>query len=185
MAVTSGAAGPSVACGPVARKLVSRLDGNRCGDDVISLTECPECAAEDDGFSLLELMVVVVIMSILALVIVPRVIDRPEQARLARAQSDIAILENALQLYKLDNLDYPTTEQGLAALVEKPTQAPVPTNYAASGYIDRLPADPWGSDYQYLSPGVRGEIDVFSFGADGVSGGEGSDADIGNWTPEG
>ena len=137
---------------------------------------------KDAGFSLLELMVVVVIMSILALVIVPRVIDRPDQARIARVQSDIAVLENALQLYKLDNLGYPTTEQGLAALVEKPTTAPEPANWAANGYIDRLPADPWGAAYQYLSPGVHGEFDVFSYGADGTSGGDGADADIGSWT---
>lgn len=138
----------------------------------------------EEGFSLLELMVVVVIMSILALVIVPRVIDRPDQARVARAQSDIAILENALQLYKLDNLRYPTTEQGLAALVEQPQQAPIAENWATNGYIDRLPDDPWGNPYQYLAPGVRGEIDVFSYGADGTQGGDGLDGDIGNWSEQ-
>lgn len=134
------------------------------------------------GFSLLELMVVVVIISILALVIVPRVIDRPDQARMARVQSDLAVLENALQLYKLDNFRYPTTEQGLSALVTKPDRDPVPQNWATSGYIDRLPQDPWGGAYQYLSPGVHGEFDVFSYGADGVTGGEGLNADIGSWT---
>lgn len=138
----------------------------------------------EEGFSLLELMVVVVIMSILALVIVPRVIDRPDQARVARAQSDIAILENALQLYKLDNLRYPTTEQGLAALVEEPQQAPLAENWASNGYIDRLPDDPWGNPYQYLAPGVRGDIDVFSYGADGAQGGDGLDSDIGNWSEQ-
>lgn len=139
-------------------------------------------SATQDGFSLLELMVVVVIMSILALVIVPRVIDRPDQARLARVQSDLAVLENALQLYKLDNFRYPTTEQGLAALVTQPTQDPVPANWASGGYIDRLPQDPWGGDYQYLSPGVHGEFDVFSYGADGVTGGSDMNADIGSWS---
>lgn len=134
------------------------------------------------GFSLLELMVVVVIMSILALVIVPRVINRPDQARLARVQSDLAVLENALQLYKLDNLRFPTTEQGLSALVSKPESDPVPPNWAQNGYIDRLPEDPWGGPYQYLSPGVHGEFDVFTYGADRVTGGDGLDADLGSWS---
>lgn len=139
--------------------------------------------ARDAGFSLLELMVVVVIMSILALVIVPRVIDRPDQARVARAQSDIAVLDSALKLYRLDNSSYPTTEQGLSALVEKPTSGPEPVSWAENGYVERLPADPWGAAYQYLSPGVHGEYDVFSYGADGVAGGTGFAADLGNWSP--
>ncbi|MCJ7874791.1 type II secretion system major pseudopilin GspG [Phaeobacter sp. J2-8] len=126
-------------------------------------------------------MVVVVILSILALVVVPRVIDRPDQARAARAQSDIAAVGSALELYRLDNLRYPTTEQGLAALVSRPATDPAPANYAAKGYIDRLPRDPWGQPYQYLSPGVYGEYDVFTYGADGATGGSGADADIGSW----
>lgn len=135
----------------------------------------------DAGFSLLELMVVVVILSILALVIVPRIIDRPDQARVARAQADLAALENAVRFYKLDNLRYPTTEQGLRALVEAPVTEPAPPNYADGGYVERLPKDPWGADYQYLSPGVYGDFDIFTFGADGVQGGEGVNADIGTW----
>jgi len=138
-------------------------------------------SSQDAGFSLLELMVVVVILSILALVIVPRVIDRPDQARAARAQSDIAAVASALQLYRLDNLHYPTTEQGLAALVSRPATGPTPVNYATNGYIDRLPRDPWGVPYQYLSPGVHGQYDVFTYGADGATGGSGADADIGSW----
>ena len=138
--------------------------------------------AGDGGFSLLELMVVVVIMSILALVIVPRVIDRPDQARVARVQSDLATLQNALELYKLDNFRYPTTEQGLAALTDRPTRDPVPANWSDSGYIDRLPSDPWGGEYQYLAPGVHGDVDVFTYGADGITGGEGTDADLGTWS---
>lgn len=134
------------------------------------------------GFSLLELMVVVVIMSILALVIMPRIIDRPDQARVARVKSDLAVLSGALKLYKLDNFRYPSTEQGLRALVDPPTTAPVPQNYAQNGYIDRLPVDPWGSEYQYLQPGVHDEIDIFTLGADGVSGGSGMDSDIGSWS---
>ncbi|SMX26095.1 Type II secretion system protein G precursor [Pelagimonas phthalicica] len=136
---------------------------------------------QDDGFSLLELMVVVVILSILALVIVPRVIDRPDQARAARAQSDIAAIVSAINLYRLDNFRYPTTEQGLAALVTRPTSDPAPANWAENGYMDRNPVDPWGQEYKYLEPGVHGDFDVFSYGADGVAGGSGADADIGSW----
>lgn len=134
------------------------------------------------GFSLIELMVVVVILSILAVVIVPRVIDRPDQARVARVKSDLAALSSALNLYRLDNFAYPTTEQGLEALAEMPTLAPVPANWSGNGYIDRVPQDPWGRPYQYLSPGVHGPFDIVSFGADGVAGGTGADADLGTWT---
>ena len=137
--------------------------------------------SREAGFSLLELMVVVVILSILALVIVPRVIDRPDQARVARANSDIAALKSAVELYRLDNFRYPTTEQGLAALVTRPNTDPAPSNYAANGYIERVPSAPWGGAYQYLEPGVHGPFDIFTFGADGVSGGDGSNADIGSW----
>ncbi|OAN75972.1 type II secretion system protein GspG [Sulfitobacter sp. EhC04] len=137
--------------------------------------------ARDAGFSLLELMVVVVILSILALVIVPRVIDRPDQARAARAQSDISAISGAVNLYRLDNFRYPTTEQGLAALVNPPTTDPQPPNWATNGYMERLPVDPWGQPYQYLQPGVHGDFDVFTYGADGVSGGTGPDTDIGSW----
>ncbi|MGC1497773.1 MAG: type II secretion system major pseudopilin GspG [Sulfitobacter sp.] len=138
-------------------------------------------AQRDAGFSLLELMVVVVILSILALVIVPRVIDRPDQARAARAQSDIAAISSAIQLYRLDNFRYPTTDQGLSALVNKPATDPQPKNWATNGYMERLPTDPWGQPYQYLEPGVHGDFDIFSYGADGVSGGTGADTDIGSW----
>ena len=136
------------------------------------------------GFSLLELMVVVVIMSILALVILPRIIDRPDQARIARVQSDLATISSALKLYRLDNFRYPTTEQGLKALVSRPSSEPIPRNWAKSGYIDRLPKDPWGGEYQYLSPGVHGEFDVFTLGADGIAGGSDMNADLGTWTLE-
>ena len=135
----------------------------------------------DAGFSLLELMVVVVILSILALVIVPRVIDRPDQARAVRAQADVAAISSAVQLYRLDNFRYPTSELGLAARVTRLTTVPVPAIWATSGYMDRVPVDPWGAPYQYLEPGVHGEFDVFSYGADGVAGGTGADADVGSW----
>jgi general secretion pathway protein G len=129
-------------------------------------------------------MVVVVILSILALVIIPRVIDRPDQARVARVQSDLSVISSAVKLYRLDNFKYPTTEQGLSALATRPVSEPVPKNWAKNGYLDRLPKDPWGAEYQYLSPGIHGDFDVFSFGADGISGGADLDADIGTWTQE-
>ena len=135
----------------------------------------------DAGLTLIELMVVVVILALLAVVIVPRVIDRPDQARAARAQADIGALSSALNLYRLDNGAYPTTEQGLEALVTRPATAPVPSNWANGGYLDRVPDDPWGRPYIYLSPGVNGPFDIVSHGADGRSGGTGADADITSW----
>jgi general secretion pathway protein G len=134
------------------------------------------------AFTLIEVMVVIAILAVLAALIVPKVMSRPDEARVVAARQDIASLLQALKLYRLDNLRYPTTEQGLAALVTRPTLAPVPPNWKPGGYLERLPRDPWGNPYQYLSPGLRGEVDVFSFGADGVAGGEGFDADIGSWT---
>ncbi|MGV6816489.1 MAG: type II secretion system major pseudopilin GspG [Thiotrichales bacterium] len=133
------------------------------------------------GFTLIEVMVVVVILSILAAVVVPRIMDNPDKARVTKAKQDIRVLETALNAYRLDNFQYPTTDQGLDALVEKPTSAPEPRNWKAGGYIVRLPVDPWGTPYQYLSPGENGEIDIYSLGADGQPGGEGIAADIGNW----
>ena len=133
------------------------------------------------GFTLLEVMVVVVILGILAALVVPKIISRPDEARVIAARQDTASLLQALKLYRLDNQRYPTTEQGLQALLAKPTSAPVPLNWKPGGYVERLPKDPWGSPYQYLNPGVRGDIDVFSYGADGAPGGEGNDADIGSW----
>ena len=134
------------------------------------------------GFTLIEIMVVVVILAILAALIVPKVMSRPDEARVVAARQDVAAILQALKLYRLDNVRYPTTEQGLAALVARPTIAPVPPNWKAGGYLERLPKDPWGNAYQYLNPGVRGEIDVFSLGADGAPGGEGFDADVGSWS---
>ena len=133
------------------------------------------------AFTLIEVMVVIAILAVLAALIVPKVMSRPDEARVVAARQDIASLLQALKLYRLDNLRYPTTEQGLSALVTRPSVAPVPPNWKPGGYLERLPRDPWGHPYQYLSPGLRGEVDVFSFGADGVAGGEGFDADIGSW----
>lgn len=137
------------------------------------------------GFTLIEIMVVVVILGILAAIIVPKLADQPDKARVAKAQQDIRALESALQLYKLDNYYYPSTQQGLQALVTKPSGDPQARNYKQGGYIPRLPKDPWGTEYQFLSPGVKGEYDVFSYGADGKPGGDGVDTDIGNWNLEG
>lgn len=133
------------------------------------------------GFTLIEVMVVVVILAILAALIVPKIMSRPDEARAVAAKQDIATIVQALRLYRLDNTRYPTSEQGLGALVSRPTVAPAPANWKAGGYLERLPKDPWGNPYLYLNPGLRGEIDVFSFGADGAAGGEGVDADIGSW----
>lgn len=133
------------------------------------------------GFTLIEIMIVVVILGILAALIVPKFMDRPDEARLVAAKTDIAALVSALKLYRLDNQRYPTTEQGLNALVVRPAVAPEPPNWKPGGYLERLPNDPWNNPYQYLNPGLHGEIDVFSFGADGKPGGEGNDADVGSW----
>ncbi|RWA47645.1 type II secretion system protein GspG [Cupriavidus sp. UYMSc13B] len=132
------------------------------------------------GFTLIEIMVVIVILGVLAALVVPKIMSRPDEARIVAARQDISSIMQALKLYRLDNSRYPTTEQGLTALVAKPTTEPVPNNWKGGGYLEKLPKDPWGHPYQYLNPGVR-EIDVFSFGADGQAGGNGNDADIGNW----
>jgi general secretion pathway protein G len=131
------------------------------------------------GFTLIELMVVLVIIGVLAALIVPNVLDRADDARVTAARTDIANLQQALKLYKLDNQRFPTAEQGLQALVSRPNAAPLPPNWRAT--LDKLPSDPWGRPYQYLNPGLKGEIDVMSLGADGQPGGEGKNADIGSW----
>ena len=131
------------------------------------------------GFTLIELMVVLVIIGVLAALIVPNVLDRADDARVTAARTDIANLQQALKLYKLDNQRFPTAEQGLQALVSRPTAGPTPPNWRAT--LDKLPNDPWGRPYQYISPGLKGEVDVMSLGADGQPGGEGKNADIGSW----
>ncbi|MDL5036114.1 MULTISPECIES: type II secretion system major pseudopilin GspG [Comamonas] len=135
--------------------------------------------AASRGFTLIELMVVLVIIGVLAALIVPNVLDRADDARVTAAKTDIANINQALKLYRLDNQRYPTSEQGLQALVTKPTSGPVPTNWKP--YLEKLPNDPWGNPYQYLNPGIKSAIDIMSFGADGKAGGEGKDADIGSW----
>ena len=167
----------------------------RCADPAGSLVHVTRCApvvmlrhprgglgAGARGFTLIEIMVVVVILAILAALIVPRVMSRPDEARVIAAQQDIRTIVQALKLYRLDNLRYPSTEQGIAALVKPPSVPPLAPNWKTGGYLERMPKDPWGNPYQYLNPGLRGEIDVFSFGADGIAGGEGFDADVGSWS---
>jgi general secretion pathway protein G len=133
------------------------------------------------GFTLIEIMVVVVILGILASVVVPRIMDNPDKARVAKARHDIQALESALDVYRLDNYVYPTTDQGLEALVTQPTSAPEAPNWKQGGYIKKLRKDPWGNAYLYLSPGEHGDVDIWSLGADGAPGGEGVYADIGSW----
>ena len=133
------------------------------------------------GFTLLEVMVVIVILGILASLVVPNLLGNKEKADQQKVVTDLVALENSLDMYKLDNSVYPSTEQGLQALVSKPAGTPEPRNYRNGGYIKRLPQDPWGNEYQYLRPGEQGEIDIYSLGADGQEGGEGTAADIGNW----
>lgn len=131
------------------------------------------------GFSLIEIMVVVVILGILAALVVPKIISRPDEARVVKARQDVLAIQNALELYKLDNGFYPSTDQGLMALVEKPTSNPIPNDWKT--YLKTLPKDPWGRDYIYLNPGQHGDIDVLTYGASGQPGGTGIDAEIGNW----
>ena len=137
--------------------------------------------AQQKGFTLIELMVVIVILGILAGVVVPRIMDNPDKARVAKAKHDITALESALDVYRLDNFTYPTTDQGLESLVSQPSEA---ANWKSGGYIKKLKKDPWGNDYLYMSPGQHGELDIYSLGADGAPGGEGVFADIGSWDIE-
>ena len=133
------------------------------------------------GFTLIEIMVVVVILGILAAVVVPNIMGAPDDARITKAKQDIRALEASLQMYRLDNFAYPSTQQGLEALVSKPGGDPPPRNWRSGGYMSKLPKDPWGYEYQYLQPGAKGEYDLFSYGSDGRPGGEGAAADVGNW----
>lgn len=131
------------------------------------------------GFSLIEIMVVVVILGILASIVVPKILSRPDEARVVKAKQDILAIQNALDLYKLDNGIYPTTDQGLEALVEKPNSNPIPRDWKP--YLKKVPSDPWSRDYIYLNPGQHSEVDIYTLGADGEPGGSGINAEIGNW----
>ena len=137
---------------------------------------------DNRGFTLIEIMVVVVILGILAAIVVPRLLSRPDEAKVTKAKVDMKSIEESLGLFKLDNGFYPGTDQGLKALVEKPTAGRIPAKYSVDGYLKKTPVDPWGSDYIYLSPGLHDHnFDLISYGADGEPGGEGFDADINSW----
>lgn len=133
------------------------------------------------GFSLIEILVVLVIMGLLISIIAPNVLGRADEARVQKVFADFSAIETGLRMYRLDNFSYPSSEQGLRALTERPTLAPVPANWRSEGYLESLPIDPWGNPYLYLSPGMNGAYDIFSYGADGVRGGEGQNTDYGNW----
>jgi general secretion pathway protein G len=135
------------------------------------------------GFSLVEILVVLVIIGLLVSIVAPNVLQRADEARVQKVRADFKNIETALKLYKLDNFNYPGTEQGLGALVEKPTIEPVPRNWKKGGYLEKVPEDPWGNVYRYLNPAEfgHGEYDLYSLGADGITGGEDQNADLGNW----
>lgn len=145
------------------------------------ITRRTEAGRRQRGFTLIEIMVVIAILGILAALIVPKIMSRPDEARRIATKQDIGTVMQALKLYRLDNGRYPSQEQGLNALIQKPATDPIPNNWKEGGYLECLPNDPWGNAYKYLNPGVHGEIDVFSYGADGKEGGEGNDTDIGSW----
>ncbi len=152
----------------------------RCSADGLEMSKVPHPRpAAMRGFTLIEILVVLVIIGVLAALIAPNVLDRASDAKITAARTDVGSLMQALKIYKLDNGRFPTNEQGLEALVRKPTASPVPPNWKP--YLDKLPKDPWGQNYQFMNPGVKGEIDVFSFGADGQAGGEGANAEVGSW----
>jgi general secretion pathway protein G len=136
------------------------------------------------GFSLIEILVVLVILGLLVSIVAPNVLNRADDARLQKAEADFKSIATALKIYRLDNFSYPATEQGLAALVVKPTLPPEPRNWKSGGYLDEIPLDPWGRPYLYLTPGEHGAFDLYSYGADGVPGGEGQNLDLGNWQAE-
>jgi general secretion pathway protein G len=138
---------------------------------------------QQSGFTLIEIMVVVVIIGILAALVGPRLFGQVDRARVEAAKAEISTIENAMKFYRLDNFTYPSSEQGIEALVTKPNDPNV-KNWNPGGYLERMPSDPWGNAYLYLSPGNQGEIDVYTLGADGAPGGEGNNADIGNWDLE-
>lgn len=137
-----------------------------------------------NGFSLIEILVVLVIMGLLISIVAPTVLNTADDARVQKVEADFKAIETALKIYRLDNYTYPTTEQGLVALVQPSTLEPEPTHFKKGGYLSEVPVDPWGREYLYLAPGEHGEVDIFTFGADGLPGGDDQNADLGNWSAE-
>ncbi len=160
--------------------LVKNAAVNSTNSSALALPEA-KSIRKQQGFSLIEILVVLVIMGLLISIIAPNVLGRADEARVQKVFADFSAIETALRMYRLDNYVYPSSEQGLQALVDRPTLEPVPTNWKQDGYLEALPVDPWGNPYRYLSPGQNGQYDVFTFGADGTRGGEGQNADYGNW----
>jgi general secretion pathway protein G len=166
--------GPMIAFAP-------RRSHRKAGASRAAAWPCSSRSRSPRGFTLIEIMVVIVILGVLAALVVPSVLSRTDDARIVAAKSDLGAIRQALKLYRLDNQRYPTTEQSLDALVVKPDAPPVPPNWKPGGYLEKLPRDPWGRAYQYLNPGLKSDVDVFTYGADGQPGGTGADADIGSW----
>ncbi len=184
-----GACAPRLARGPKPRKRFFKALDSSAG----RLQGCKPTqprgycdAANQSGFTLIEIMVVIVILGILAMYVAPKLMGRPEEAKQVRAKMDIAAMETALKLYKLDNGMYPGTDQGLLALVQRPESGIIPKKWRQGGYLEKgkVPKDPWSNDYIYLSPGLKGDFDIISYGADGVPGGENENRDITNWDTE-
>jgi general secretion pathway protein G len=167
--------------GDAGYRMISDSRGERC-----VLSRGFRGGARQGGFTLIEIMVVIIILGILAMYVAPKLMGRPDEAKQVRAKMDISALETALKLYKLDSGMYPNSEQGLQALVQKPESGAIPKKWRTGGYLEKgkVPKDPWGNDYVYLSPGLKGDFDILSYGADGVPGGENENKDINNWESE-
>ncbi|HYA02709.1 MAG TPA: type II secretion system major pseudopilin GspG [Syntrophobacteria bacterium] len=162
----------------------TRREQGRTGAEAYVVNSLRPLLSSVSGFTLIELMVVIIILGILAGLIIPRIMEDPEKAKVVKAKLQIESFSAAVKRYKLDNGDYPSTDQGLQALVEKPSVGKIPARYPEKGYLSKIPQDPWGNDYVYVCPGEHGDFDIIAYGADGKEGGEGKDADVRSWEIE-